>query len=58
VRLYRGGAGMWKTDTFALADYVLPTGKVRIRFVVKDSPDNGVTEAAVDDVFAEVLRCR
>jgi hypothetical protein len=38
----------WDVHGFDVADFVLPTGQVKVRFSVKDNPDNSYTEAGLD----------
>src|SRR5205823_6441154 len=40
----------WTQHVIRVADYVAPTGQVRIRFSAADNPNNSVVEAALDDV--------
>ena len=45
-----GSAGAsWNIVTFHVTDYVALTSAVKIRFSVKDNPDNSTTESGVDD---------
>ncbi|GMU38180.1 MAG: hypothetical protein AMXMBFR22_23710 [Phycisphaerae bacterium] len=41
-------AGGWRTHQFRLADYVVPSAEVRMRFTVADRSPGSTTEAAVD----------
>lgn len=41
----------WQCDSFRLADFVIPTANVRVRFVTSDLPNDSLTEAAIDDVL-------
>ncbi len=47
----------WLTREFRVADYVIPTAQMRIRFSVADNPNNSVTEGAVDDVRLTSFTC-
>jgi hypothetical protein len=49
--------GGWILSGFNVADYVVPTNQVRIRFVAADSAGGSVVEAAVDDVLITGLAC-
>lgn len=42
-------ANQWTAVEFKVADFVLPTDQMRVRFQTKDEPNNSITEAAVDD---------
>ncbi|MCK6455817.1 MAG: hypothetical protein L6Q92_04730 [Phycisphaerae bacterium] len=50
-------ANAWTTRSFRVADYVAPTDQVRVRFTVADSPNDSLTEAAIDDVIASDQEC-
>jgi hypothetical protein len=45
-----GNANQWSDVSFALEDFVPLTDAVRLRFVTGDSPNNSITEAAVDEL--------
>lgn len=47
----------WELRSFRLRDYVEATSQVRLRFSVQDTPDNSVTEAAIDSVLVRDFRC-
>jgi hypothetical protein len=55
VRTHTGLQGGWNIDTINLGTAVIPSATTRIRFRVADSPNNSVTEAAIDDVRVSVL---
>ncbi len=38
----------WVEASFAVADFVIPTSAVRVRFSATDNPNDSVTEAAID----------
>ncbi len=40
----------WRRIGFRLRDYVAPTARVQLRFVVKDQPDDSDCEALIDDL--------
>ncbi len=47
---------VWTQFTFDLEDYVTLTDHVQVRFVADDTAPGSVVEAAVDDVFLDVVR--
>ncbi len=47
----------WKNQIFRLGDFVEPSAQVRIRFSVVDTPNNSVTEAAIDNFQIERILC-
>jgi hypothetical protein len=50
-------AGGWIRRAIRVSDYVVPSASVRLRFLAVDNPNNSVTEAAVDEVVAELFSC-
>ncbi len=38
----------WQVHSFTVSDYVVPTATVYVRFRTSDSPNNSVTESAID----------
>lgn len=50
-------ASAWKNFSFLISDYVTPTDEVRVRFLVKDIPNNSVTEAGIDNFQVEEYIC-
>lgn len=46
----RGTRNHWAEYSYAVANYVVPTNQVRLRFVAVDGGENSVVECAVDDV--------
>lgn len=52
-----GTSGGWFLAFFNVADYVAPTGQVRLRFVASDVNGFSIVEAAVDDVKMETVAC-
>ncbi len=40
----------WNFFSLVLEDHVIPTATMKLKFMVKDDPDNSITEAAVDDI--------
>ncbi|MHC4808977.1 MAG: M14 family zinc carboxypeptidase [Planctomycetota bacterium] len=47
----------WQTLTIRVADHVLPTATVRLRFDADDNPNNSVTEAGIDAIRLLALGC-
>ena len=41
-------SGGWEQMRFRVADYVVPTAQVRVRFSVSDAPNDSITEAGID----------
>jgi len=52
-----GSGGGWRPYKFTVGDYVVPTATVKVRFTAADSPNNSVTEAAIDDFSADRFDC-
>jgi hypothetical protein len=48
VRTYTGLRGGWIEDSFEVSSFVTPSANMRLRFSAADSPNNSITEAAVD----------
>lgn len=52
-------AARWRRVVFRIADYVVPTSYVRLRFIAEDADPASLVEAAVDDLqllaFADVV---
>jgi hypothetical protein len=48
--------GGWSIMSLRVADYVVPSAQVRVRFSVADDPNDSVTEAAIDafEVFTPI----
>ncbi|MBU0755798.1 MAG: hypothetical protein KJ645_11705, partial [Planctomycetes bacterium] len=40
----------WTFHSYRIADYLTPTGQVKIRFTASDNPDDDLVEALVDDL--------
>ena len=58
VRTYSGLSGGWRNDSFLVSDHVTAlTNQIVVRFGASDNPNDSVTEAAIDDVRAEVFQC-
>jgi len=49
--------GGWQVHEFRVDDFVAPSAQVQVRFVVADSPNNSITEAAVDAFAILELSC-
>ncbi len=51
----------WTVASFNLIDFVPPTDKVRVRFIVTDNPNNSIIESGVDrfrvEGFACIIKC-
>jgi hypothetical protein len=47
----------WQVRTFRMNDFIVPGTTSRIRFVINDTPNNSVTEAAVDAVRMVATVC-
>jgi len=47
----------WTTLTVRVADHVIPSSTVRVRFQVADVPNNSITEAGIDAVAFYTLGC-
>ncbi len=47
----------WVLRTIRIADYLTPTSQMRLRFSVRDNPDNSTTEAAIDAVTLTDYAC-
>jgi len=41
--------GHWRDKQYRLSDFLIPTSRVLVRFIIADQPNNSVTEAAIDD---------
>lgn len=46
----QGLQNRWQSSRFLLADHVVSSASVRLRFRVADAPDNSIVEAAVDEL--------
>ncbi len=57
VRSVSGTNSTWQVDSFQVGDYVTPTGQVRVRFGVSDTPNNSITEAGIDNFQVASLVC-
>lgn len=49
--------GGWYYHEFNVSDYVLPSGSVRVRFVVRDADAGSLVEAAIDDFHVQRFTC-
>jgi choice-of-anchor B domain-containing protein len=50
-------SGGWHLAFFNVADHVVPTDEVRLRFVASDVGGFSIVEAAIDDVKVEIVAC-
>jgi hypothetical protein len=55
ARSYTGTKGGWKRDLIDVNSYLTPGPTVQVRFVVADSPNDSITEAAIDQVCVTAL---
>jgi hypothetical protein len=56
ARTYRGTAtGSWQEGKVDVGSYVTPSATTYVRFRISDSPNDSITEAAIDDVRVSVL---
>jgi V8-like Glu-specific endopeptidase len=51
------GGDAWTNMRWNLADHISLTSQVQVRFTVTDSPNDSVTEAAIDAFIIEGLEC-
>lgn len=54
---FTGSSGTWLHASFVLSDYVVPTSNMLVRFTIGDTPNNDLTEAAIDNVKVSQLDC-
>lgn len=52
-----GTSGGWISHTIRVADYVLPTDQVRLRFIAEDAGDGSVIEAGIDALEVIFKEC-
>lgn len=57
VATHTGGNGGWSTNTIRVGEHVAPSATVQIRFQIADTPNNSITEAAIDAIVATVQTC-
>ncbi len=50
-------SGGWFFHEFNVADFILPTAQVRLRFIASDEGEGSIIEAAVDDLQVAVIDC-
>jgi hypothetical protein len=56
ARTHRGtGTGSWQQGKVDVGSYVTPGATTFVRFRISDSPNDSITEAAIDDVRVSVL---
>lgn len=51
------GTPGWNDAGFNVADYVVPTSTVNIRFTASDNPNNSLMECAIDDLTVSRVEC-
>lgn len=49
--------GGWFKHSFNVADFVAPTGDIRLRFIASDFGEGSLVEAAVDDFKVSIIQC-
>ncbi len=49
--------GGWFEHSFLIADFVLPTNSVRLRFIAEDNGSGSIVEAAIDDLTITDVEC-
>ena len=52
-----GTGNAWKNFSFLVSDYIEPSEDVRVRFLVKDIPNDSITEAGIDNFQIEQYIC-
>ena len=52
-----GTSGGWILHSFNIADFILPTSEVRIRFIASDEDAPSIVEAGIDDVGVAIVSC-
>jgi choice-of-anchor B domain-containing protein len=57
VDIYIGESGGWNDAVFRVSDYVTPGPNIWVSFRTGDTPNDSITECAVDDVVASVFEC-
>lgn len=57
LELVTENAGAWVRKSFRIADFVVPSSKVRLKFVARDLDAGSVVEAGVDDVRVTYYEC-
>ena len=50
-------AGSWFQHSFRVADFVVPSGMMRMRFRAQDQTPGSIVEAAIDDFVISVPQC-
>ncbi|MHC5026348.1 MAG: choice-of-anchor J domain-containing protein, partial [Planctomycetota bacterium] len=51
------GTSDWETVSFIVGDYIEPTGQIRVRFTVSDSPNDSLTESGIDNFQVDRFEC-
>ena len=49
--------GGWFKHSFRVADFVMPTNEIRLRFIASDLGDGSIVEAAIDDLQVSIIQC-
>ncbi|MCP3980253.1 MAG: hypothetical protein GY716_13190 [bacterium] len=57
VETIDGTHNSWEVGSFRVGDYIAPTSTVRVRFRVEDTPNDSVSEAAIDSFRVEEFIC-
>ena len=57
IEFYRGTTNQWEERQFRIADYILPTDQMRVRFMAVDLNSDNTIEAAIDDLRVGVVGC-
>lgn len=52
-----GNKGDWAEGSFNIADYVTPTGNMKVSFVISDNPNDSTTEAGIDALLVSGVYC-
>jgi choice-of-anchor B domain-containing protein len=57
LELVSENAGQWVEKSFRIADFLEPTGAMRLRFIARDLGTGSLVEAAIDDLAIVGLDC-
>ncbi|MGA1707396.1 MAG: choice-of-anchor B family protein [Phycisphaerales bacterium] len=57
LELVSENAGQWVEKSFRIADFLEPTGSMRLRFIARDLGAGSLVEAAIDDLAIVGLDC-
>ena len=47
----------WNVASFQVSDHVSPSSTMQVRFQAADSPNNSLTEVAIDDIMVQRIEC-